>query len=377
MRTITERVMIAFGILVAGFIGLIVYYLEPALALTTAPTVFAIAATIEGIVAYVSFRRIPVDPPSFAVPTFWNRRQLVIIPERIAFVFKWFPLFEDLIIISSVQRNSDLLLENVLCKAPDEGQTGTSGDMRSGGEVKVKLALTYAPDIKDPRKAHEYINSGQAKGVEEIVEDMLGETVRREALGSTWEQFAFRREDLSVELITMLTGLQPDEIVERDTDGKPVVDLDPDRPKYKVRKRVDNEPLTKEDCDHFLLSILKNGPSDIVGLGIRVRRLNVIDITAEDELKAASAGMAVEEQQRRSENMDFRTELQLAELYLAAAKARNEELTLETALAWVRVNRRRSSEVQVRSGGNPLADAAAMLRSNTDAPSNSTASGTS
>ena len=183
----------------------------------------------------------------------------------------------------------------------------------------------------------------------------------------TWEQYAFSKAMISMLLIVDLTGHQPTEKVVRDPadPNKGVPDLDPKNPhdKYEVRPRGKDEDVDELDAEHFVNTALIDTPPDVHGLGIRLIQLGVTDVIPEGELKAAADLRATETQQRRGEETDETTLEILIDRMLANAEKHQQKITWLQAYERVQNNRKKIDwrVVDVKSSGNPLLDAAAVV----------------
>ncbi|MSR71014.1 hypothetical protein EXS62_03165 [Candidatus Kaiserbacteria bacterium] len=367
--TITEKVLVGLFLLallvILGtshwFVGLII---------------FSLTLTLAKYSEYT----IPANPPSVGIPVLWGTRQNKIVKERLAFVAAPFETFVE---IDCSLKNSDTTFKGVRCSDPVTPPAPASGaatppapaPRRSGGSVSVKVGKTWEPDTSSPARLNQYTKAGMEAKVNNILSDITGETIREIAAERTWEEVALAKEMLSALVVTRVTGLQPTEKVRR-ISGKAVRNpYNPDTPKYEVDGVIDPatpiEDLEKEDIEHFLDSILRDGPADVRGLGIRIRRMNVIEVQPEGKLAEDAELSAREKQQRGAEETDFETERRLIKAYRDEANTRSDGsvinpgeegyVSYQTAAEWVRVNRGRAKENIVRSSGNPLADAASLL----------------
>lgn len=319
---------------------------------------------------------IPADPPSIGVPVLLGRRGNRVVRERIAFVAS--PL-ETLIEVDVTLKNHDRLYEGVRCSdLPDNAPITDNLDAkiakvrRSGGSVKVTVGTTFEPDTSASARINQYINAGMEERVTNILSDIIGETIREVIAGMSWEEASLSRELLSVLIIGRVVGAQPTELVARDAERNPIRNPeDPDTPRYQIAGTINPataiEDLDKPELEHFLDSILRNGPSDVRGLGIRIRRINVIEVQPEGKLADDAELNAREKQQRSAEYTDFETERKLIKEYLRDAGVQDNDSgyweKYQKAAEWVRVNRKRAQEHIVRSD-NPLAGAASLFGDN-------------
>lgn len=76
-----------------------------------------------------------------------------------------------------------------------------------GALIGVGISYTYGPDYTDPRALIEWINSGEAKGAENILDDPMGAFIRAWARRQkTWGEAMVAQSELEVELVSFLTG---------------------------------------------------------------------------------------------------------------------------------------------------------------------------
>ena len=318
---------------------------------------------------------IPANPPNVGILTVGGTRIPVIIRESIVLLAPYWPLLIDVILVPVVRQDEDFEYTGVRCKGQEVGQ--------AGGAVLIKVSVTYQPDYGVPDSGTlitQYLNAGGKEGVNHILADVIGKTSRNIAGLYTWEELIFLQAALEAALLMRVADTKF-RLLPRGPDGK-ILDeaFDYSSEEYGALTQMMRDPLEyinsarlpdgKPDEDErtirqqelavFLKCAQINGGGDVLDLGIRITRLNVVKILPEGELATDAETTAREKKQREGENMDFVTEIQLADLYLDKAKARGEEMTLSQALQMVRINRGRDREVVVNSA-NPLTGAAAVL----------------
>ncbi len=382
--TITEKVL-------ATLCGIALFLLLFSDSWIIALIILAIALAL----AMYSEYTIPANPPTVGIPTVWGKRQNKIVKERLTFVAA---PFEGFVEVDRSLKNKDITYKGVRCSEPApvadppapvdpaappaptppkrSRKKVVPSKRRSGGSVAVKVGITWEPDDRHVARLNQYIDACLEPKVTNILSDITGEVIREIAAERTWEEVALAKELLSALVIVRVTGLQPTEKVKRDKKGNALRNpQDPNTPKYQIEGLIDPntkiEDLPKEEIEHFLDSILKDGPADVRGLGIRIRRINVVEVQPEGKLAEDAELNAREKQQRSGEQMDFDTERGLIRAYMDDANKLPDGTILkpgdvgyvsyQMAAEWVRVNRRRANENIVRSSGNLLADAASML----------------
>lgn len=281
-------------------------------------------------IVFVSFREVPAQPPSIAVPTFLGRRERSIVPEGWVLTF---PFIEDLIVRDYLPLERFVTFQEVRCLLlPKTGEADDKNPI-SGGAVSVSVSIVFVPDISDPDRMIMYLNKGGKEEIANILERIVGEVIRYAGSELTWEQFAFSKARLSAKVIAQITGVSS------------------------------SDPMTEEEAQAFLNRALDNGVSDIHDLGIKLRRLNVVEVVPEGNLKENAERAADELQRRQAEQVDVDTLIELAHRIKEAAKGRRDAtLTFKDALEIARIVRGHATENIFRSSGNPFADAAVLFR---------------
>jgi hypothetical protein len=276
--------------------------------------------------AVVSFREVPAQPPSVAVPTFLGRREVSVVREGFVFVF---PGIEDLIVKDFLPFDAAMTFSEVRCLLLPRAENAVKEvSPASGGAVSVKVAIMFVPDIDDPERMIMYLNKGGKQEVARILEMMIGEVVRYEGSRLTWEQFAFSKSKLSAQIISQLTIVNPP------------------------------PEMTEDQAREFLIRALDNGVADIQDLGIKIRRLNVIEVEPEGHLREYAQHAADELLRRQAENIDVDTLVGLAHKLMEGEKKRGHLLVYKDALEQARIIRGHATETIIRSSGNGILDAA-------------------
>ena len=306
----------------------------------------------------VGIKTIPaVAPASFALLTFWGMRYPVVVREGKKLLATYPPLFIDLIPVSIEQQNLDFVFQHVRCRLERKEDTGKA-DPASGGAVVIEVSLTIVPNEE---RFEDYIIAGgesrsKTKNAEtltvlhDIIHDMLGEALRQEGGRRTWERMTFSQEQLTVMLITLLTGVDPKIESPFDTE-------DPE----------EQEQRTKElrgFLQEFQGGASGNGISDVHGLGAKIRRINVVRVEPDGKLADAAERAAIEQQERKAELIETGAVLDMAKLYVKQSEVDGKPtITLDRALQIARLERNKGTrEVVVQSSGNPLLDAAALFQ---------------
>lgn len=208
-------------------------------------------------------RKIPADPPHYAVLTMFGKRTSMTKKEGWHF-FPLYPWFMGYILVNMTKKNQDL--------APNDVRTAT--DM---AEIEIAVSLTWQPDAD---YLIEYLNSGEESGVKKIIADVVEEAVREFAADPgrepyTWEQAVKMRTDFLAEIVLKIMGKDPSSTT-------------PDE-----RKGVAME-LGRG-----------NGKLKIQTLGIVLNRVNVTSIKPKGELAKAAEKEATERREQKAEKVEL------------------------------------------------------------------------
>lgn len=257
----------------------------------------------------ICLKKIPAKPPYVALITIWGKRIKRIKREGWRFFLPFFPFFYSFIPIKIEKVNEDLLFENIRCRRREDEEaeaTKTKGETpRSGGEISVKIGLTWQPDYRheNGERLISYIDSGSEEGVKSILRDLIEEDVRQMGREKSWEAISFATDELVARLVKKLTGETP------------------------------KEGQTTGDLQKQLQS---NGFPDIVDLGIIVWRFNVGRVKEEGKLAEVAEAQAKEIQERRAEVYEIDTEIQQAQKLFNAYKEADTPKTLEDCILEIR-----------------------------------------
>lgn len=265
--------------------------------------IIALFLALIGILFKVFFRKILAKPPYVGLITFWGKRIPKYKREGYRFFADFFPFLYGFIPIKIEKVNNDLVFENIRCKIKEEELPQSERDKnltRSGGEITVKIGLTWQPDYArgSGQRLISYIDSGSQEGVEAIISDLIEEDIRQMGKEKSWEEFTFALDDLKFSLVKKLTGEEP-------------------------REGLDREMHT-------------NGFPDIVDLGIIIWRFNVGQIKEQGKLAEAAEMQAKEIQEKRAEIYELETEIQQAEMLYNAYKDIDTLKTLEECVLEIR-----------------------------------------
>lgn len=285
------------------------------LALYSAPFFGILVFALAAILAKVSYQPIPTDPPNVGLLTQWQRRTDVLREAGFAFIFRYFPLNEALVMDTVTPITVRFAFYEVRCRAT---QLSATGNPRAGGAVTVKGVLTFTPDASAPERFGKFINSGRRPGVQQIVMPMLEKDIRFVATDVDWLMLAFSKASLTARLVTLLTGEGPRE-------------------------------QTESGCKAFLEAIFEGALADIKGLGINIRQVEITSVEPEGALRKTAEGLAIEELQRLSEAEDIQTATMLARSLMTASGG---TLTFDQAWERISIQRGRTQATRVTGTGS-------------------------
>lgn len=296
------------------------------------PLLAFVLIAVDFIIAVISYEGIAAT--RVAMPfCILGGRYNALLYEGLGFVL---PGLETLISDTYTPRTKTSVYKNVRCmlETPD-------GKKISGGEVDVEVTTIYGPDARIPQRFRMWIDKGGVENTDEkievMIDEMLETNIRQRAADMTWEDLMFSKEEISVHLISYMTGITPAFTGDEATDAE----------------------ITKE----FLKSALTNGECDIQDLGTRIYRLLLSEVVLRGELEKNANRAAEELLQRTADKTDVDTGIQLANAIYDAAVAKNDtSMTYEKAYAAMQVERGRATKTIVTSSGNPMLDAVAAFQ---------------
>jgi hypothetical protein len=305
---------------------------------------------------------IPANPPYKAILSIWGKRLRVLIPEKKAMRFPRWPLNIDYVLVPFKRENFDFEFESIVCSSTtDEGADGTKRAV-AGGSVSVKVSLTIGPDGDSAESVIKFLNNGGIDGIRTILKDQVSQSVREIASRYDWETFTFMKDPLTVMLLIRIADidlhqlsrtaeglilpemfrLKKDEY--RDEGRFPRIEDPVDYlfPNYSPEKSAAQKTVDEKRIDQEIQVFLKIAReacfADVLDLGIEIFRINVTHIEASAALKAAADAVAREVKERDSEGRDTKTNVELANMYVAASGG---SMTFEKALEQVQIDKQR------------------------------------
>ena len=185
----------------------------------------------------------------------------------------WWDLYTARLV--NIQKKSlDISLSDVRTKIRDDDNgAGAQGNQpgqpqkkpRAGGEISIKISLTWFPAKDDPKELIAFLNSGGETGVNTILEDIVEEEIREAGHDYSWEEISFSTDEVRQRIIQRLTGQELSQDRERE---------------------------------------LSNGLPVVADLGIKICRVNVGKVKEQGQLARAAEKKAVEEQERAGEQVE-------------------------------------------------------------------------
>ncbi len=187
--------------------------------------------------------------------------------------------------------NEDIEIKRTRCRLNPHGKTSPDDslykavakalkapapqDIKSGGEINLSIGLTLERIWRDGWEVLDYDESGETKGVLDIIKDDIEEDLREVGRHLTWLQATFSTDLMSAFLISRLTG-----VIE-----------------YKSRNLF--EDPDQDFIKAFLADVQKNGLSYVHGLGIKIFRIRVKSVDVIGKLAEEAEKAAVEEMRRQ------------------------------------------------------------------------------
>lgn len=293
-------------------------------------------------------KNVSASPPHKAVLTFWGNRMIgsepIILDEGDHLMMPYWPFKIDLIPVKVEKINRDEIpVKDIICKSSVKGEG--SGGIEAGGRVSAFFSYTFVPDTRDPKRIMDYINSGQASGISQILEDRISEILRQAGRDHTWEQLQFSSDKLTALVLVRICGekpvalaVGPDGKTIRDHRGKPTemtIDVPGESEPIPVVKEI--EECTIDEIEYFLDKIHTNGGyTDVADLGIIVVRANVERFELGEDLKKAAEKAVREQQERRAEVYEIETELEQAQKLFDKYTAAGSSRTIEDCVMEIR-----------------------------------------
>jgi hypothetical protein len=324
------------------------------------------------------------NPPQIAIPTIYGSPIKAVISPRWALVLEDFPLIEDIILVDTTQQDDEIEVPDVRCRldeSPDVNVDDEGGDEeavppQSGASCEARIGLIYEVSQDPPTHAYDYIKAGGKEGVKSKLNNIVEEAMREEGSNHTWETISFSKARISAKLITLATGKNPTYRVVRGADKQPIRDTSGSYQTYKVEPVESNYRFSELDYQAFLKDVLHNGYNDIAGLGIRIRRLNLMEFTPEGMVKEDAERPAREQLQRRSEKADIQTNQEIIAMIMETAnKGKTPRdagyMTYDAASKEARIQRDRATQVYVEGGGGKAAVVNPNRRQNRQGGTNS------
>jgi len=208
---------------------------------------------VDLILIYECLRDIPATPPHVGLVTVKGKRIPKILPEGWHLLWPFFPLWFSAITVNVEKKNVDFRPEDV--RTLDKA------------ELIMEISVTYSPNKKKPKALIEYINTGGAQNVNNILEDIIAERSRLFAIKKTWADALEVGEEVIKHLIQEIARAKTDITIER------------------IRKG--------------------NGIAEIPGLGIILHRLNIGTIWLKGKLAERAELEAVESREMAAEKVEL------------------------------------------------------------------------
>lgn len=287
------------------------------------------------------------DPVEFGAVTVWGTKTTVPVAEGTRQTANYWPFYIEVYKLKLEWVDLDVVVPDVPCRM--EG----AGVALAGGFVKVRVQVTLQTDAYDHRdeqgdpvlkgdRVRQFIEVGELEGAKRQLEGIIAEALRQMGETRTWEQMAFAKALLSAILIYRATDLKlprlkkgPDGKAIRNAAGEVMVDHN--------APPVVPESATEEEIAWFIVTALGDGVADSHYMGVSIRRLNVVLVEPQGELKQAAEAAAREVLERRAEERETETVIRLAKMYMKA----DPTLSFEGAVQKVQVERGKGQQIYI------------------------------
>lgn len=266
---------------------------------------------------YKGHQETPAKPITYKAVTSWGELTGEYKTEGKDLFANYFPFFYNFIPVDMTKRDRTYKFENTRCKI--EQQLSADGEkIQSGGAVDTSITITSEAD---QTRFIELIRNGGIDGVMARLESVIGEDYRQMCAEYTWEEMTFAKDLLNAKLILKIVG---ENIIPH---------MDPTADFEELKKIIEEgkpgEIEAQEEARRLLQQALNAGVSDVVDLGVIIRRLNVDDIKPEKLLAEKASGLAIEVLERRKEDMNLQTEISQAKILKEAYDDFGEEIVKE------------------------------------------------
>jgi hypothetical protein len=392
---------IGFGILgFLYFVCALAWWREPWHAALSIPLI--LLGFFGWYLATMPLTKVSSDPPEVGLLTFWGKRLEVILGESEYLLPTFWPFKIGVSTATAKTIIFDFSFNDVPCKS-DTSENGKGG---VGALVKVRVVgsieADHMLDEKDSRgdkadpcegarRVIKFLNKGgndglhngdvtdwKQNGVLRVLEGVIGQGVREQAKGYTWEEYVALKAPLAATLIASISTARPRKLPENSEGVVTKPDHQTFTPAMYMRLPVINEPLVYvcsangsdeegkkkyrnriTEMEFFLEMIREGGFADVPDLGIQFTRFTVPEIESTDAVKEATDKAAAEKKQREQQMADHKTQIDLAQLYV---KAEVEHPGTKDALLNVRLRENPgTTETIIRGSGSSLTDAAAIF----------------
>ena len=230
----------------------------------------------------------------------WGRKIPVVKKEGWHILAPFFPFMYSINRIKVEKVSLTFIFNDIRCRSLKKKQDDKEDEPQAGGEVSINISLIYFPDYHNGHRLIGFINAGEHKQVEVMIEKILEEDLRQMARDNTWEEITFSADEIKKKLVFKLTG----------------------------------EDLTEEVVEE----LSKNGLPDIADLGVKITRFNVGKVKEQGELAEAAGKLAKEQQERRAELKE------LAAVYEMLKKYKRLGVPIVEALDAVQTERKKAEK---------------------------------
>lgn len=255
-----------------GILGVLVTLWNPLGSLWSQAVSAVFFAILEARYILLSIGKIRYKPPEAGIGIIWGRRApRVKKGEGIVLVARYFPFYFDLFRVVVEKKNIDIDFL-IRTKVKEEGTTANGSRPAAGGEITVRVSITYYVDWEGEDGGWNiiaFINSGEEEGVERILPDQMAEQLRVLGGKFDWEQYTFSNKEIKQALLEDILGI----------------------------KITDLEAIERE--------IKVNGYAVVLDLGIKICRFNIGEIKPTGEVAKAAEMKAKEQAERDGQTIEL------------------------------------------------------------------------
>lgn len=342
--------------------------------------ILGILMPVRALIMYEKYEvNITASPAHVALLKIWGVLLPVLFRASTVMSHPGFPFKLEYQLIATTPTPIILPLDKVTCIA----STAQAGDApkgtSAGGTVEVRVVAFVEPNTDDARETIIFVQRGGIVIITAAITSRIERVVRHIAALYDWESFQFKKSELTVMLLVEIAKIDFHELL-RGPDGL-ILDSEFDlslndyqnsRPKIRnvvkylfpevaggeaVTDPIEKERVTQE-IDIFLKLTKEPCFWDEMGLGFKIRQLDVTHITGSAALQAEGDLAAAEKIQRERDLQDGNTNAARAMVYVNASGG---QMKFSEALDQVLAEKGAINAITIRGSGNSVDNLAAVL----------------